>query len=173
MCLVAATHEAANRPGSRFIADISLIFRMERPDAKMRKPPTIDISHMSPQVGSGERKVANKKMEPCQQKSTPAAMAMPNPNVEASTMEVTRSSMALVNRNASSPYSAELMGPKMDSVPMQNSMMAVERPRPRLGVSSPPLSFERLSTSLLNRPSRLSAVPITPPSARLAMKSTG
>ena len=41
-------------------------------------------------------------------------------------MLVTKSSMAFVNRNVSSPYNALLMGPKMESAPTQNSMMAVE-----------------------------------------------
>ena len=60
------------------------------------------------------------------------------------------------------------MGPKMDSVPMQNSMMAVDRPR-----ESCEPSFEKRSTRRLNLPWMSMSVPITPPIARLAMNRTG
>lgn len=93
---------------------------------------------------------------------------MPMPKVAPNTMEETKSSVALVSRYVSSPYSALLIGPRMESVPMQNSMMAVESP----WANSLPF-FERLETAFLKRFSRSSAVPITAPIAMLAMNRTG
>ena len=89
--------------GSRFITEISLIFRMESPDAMMRKPPTTVISAMRSAIMSGASHCASRKMEPCQQNRMIAASAIPIPNDEAKTIEVTKSSVAFVNRNVSSP----------------------------------------------------------------------
>ena len=33
--------------GKKFMTDIFLISRMDKPDARMRKPPTMDTSHIS------------------------------------------------------------------------------------------------------------------------------
>ena len=43
------------------------------------------------------------KIEPASKKSTTPASAMPMPNDDAKTIEVTKSSVALVSRNVSSP----------------------------------------------------------------------
>ena len=85
------------------MTEISLIFKMDRPDARIRNPPTMVISHIRFAVISGSSHCAKRKIEPCQQKSTTPASAMPTPNDDAKTIEVTKSSVALVSRKVSSP----------------------------------------------------------------------
>ena len=91
---------------------------------------------------------------------------MPMPYVAAKTMEVTRSRVALVYRKVLSPVVALMMGPTMENVPTQNSRQAEMRPLAR---PSPP----RRAMTALARPSRSSAVPATPPTARLRINRTG
>lgn len=72
------------------------------PVARISNPPTILISAIKPLLIKGARKLASKKMLPCQQNKTTAASAMPMPNVAARTIEETKSRVALVKRNVSS-----------------------------------------------------------------------
>ena len=71
-------------------------------------------------------------------------------------MDVIKSSVALVSRKVLSPSSALSIGPRMDSVPMQNIRIAVDKPLPSL-------VLEWRSASASNRSSSLSAVPTTLP----------
>ena len=90
------------RAGSKFIVGMSLILRRLIPVVKMSKPPTMPISVINPLLIYGAKIFASRKMPPCQQNSTTAASAMPMPNVAASTIEETKSRVALVSRNVSS-----------------------------------------------------------------------
>src|SRR5574344_189496 len=107
---------------------------------------------------------------PCQQNSTGAASTIPNPYVEAKTVEDTKSSVALVYRKVLSPLRADNTGPNIESGPIQYNRMAVLSPSDSL-LSLLPLDLR--STNCLNLPSKSSIRPTTPPMASDRMNSTG
>ena len=86
------------RDGSIFNVLQSLIFKIEIPELAIKIPPSKEISVSSSGVKNGSSQVAQRKIEPCQQNNTMAANAMPIPYVDASTVEVTKSNVALVNK---------------------------------------------------------------------------
>src|SRR5574344_1925021 len=88
---------------------------------------------------------------PCQQNSTGAASTIPNPYVEAKTVEDTKSSVALVYRKVLSPLRADNTGPNIESGPIQYNRMAVLSPSDSL-LSLLPLDLR--STNCLNLPSK-------------------
>ena len=81
--------------GKRLRVLNSLIPKMLKPDANINSPPTIDTSFNKSVLKDASMKLVNKYIDPCQKNKTMAAIIIPIPKVDASTIEVMPSSIPL------------------------------------------------------------------------------
>lgn len=84
--------------GSIFKVLQSFKFIIEIPELAIKIPPTIDISVRRLGLKNPERNPAQRYILPCHKNKTTAAIAIPKPYVDASTIDVTKSRVALVNK---------------------------------------------------------------------------